>query len=84
MTAEIPTYTANTQNFPYCHAHLKITNIFLSSLVLPVYFGIQDNFSLLLETLANKLHAEGLILTVAVAASPNVAEQSYNFEKVGE
>jgi hypothetical protein len=67
-----------------CHAHLKIINIFLSSLVSPVYFGIQENYSLLLETLANKLHAEGLLLTVAVSADPTIAEEGYEFKKVGE
>lgn len=67
-----------------CHAHLKIINIFLSSLVSPVYFGIQENFSLLLETLANKLHAEGLMVTAGVAADPTIALEGYDFQKVGE
>jgi hypothetical protein len=67
-----------------CHAHLKIINIFLSSLVSPVYFGMQENFSLLLETLANKLHAAGLMVTVAVCADPTIAEVGYEFEKVGQ
>jgi hypothetical protein len=67
-----------------CHAHLKIFNIYLPSLVSPVYFGIQENFSLLLETLANKLHAEGLILSAAVDADPTIDEQAYEFQKVGQ
>jgi len=66
-----------------CHAHLKIINI-LSSLVSPVYFGIQENFSLLLETLANKLHAAGLLVTAAVCADPTIAEVGYEFQKVGQ
>jgi len=39
---------------------------------------------LLLETLSNKLHAEGLLVTAAVAADPTFAEEGYEFEKVGQ
>jgi hypothetical protein len=67
-----------------CHAHLNIINIVLSSLVSPIYFGIQENYSLLLETLANKLHAEGLMVTVTVAADPNIAAEAYEFENVSK
>jgi hypothetical protein len=67
-----------------CHAHLKIINIFLSSLVSPVYFGIQENYSLLLEALSSKLRAEGLIVTVAVAVDPTIAEEGYEIQKVAQ
>lgn len=43
---------------------------------------LQENFSLLLKTLSEKLHAEGLTLTVAVCADPVMAEESYDFEEV--
>jgi hypothetical protein len=66
-----------------CHAHPKI-NIFLSSLVSPVYFGTQENYSLLLETLSNKLHAEGLMVTAAVGADPTIAEGAYEFQKIAQ
>jgi len=39
---------------------------------------------LLLETLANKLHAEGLMVTAAVAADPSIAAAGYEFQKVGQ
>ncbi|XP_021915423.1 acidic mammalian chitinase-like [Zootermopsis nevadensis] len=42
----------------------------------------KENFSLLLKTLSEKLHAEGLTLTVAVCADPVMAEESYDFEEV--
>jgi chitinase len=44
----------------------------------------KENFSLLLETLANKLHAEGLMVTAGVAADPTIASEGYDFQKVGE
>jgi len=44
----------------------------------------KENFSLLLETLANKLHAEGLMVTAAVAADPSIAAAGYEFQKVGQ
>jgi hypothetical protein len=45
---------------------------------------LQENFSLLLEVLSDKLHAEGLLLTVAVCADPDIAKESYDFQKVGQ
>jgi hypothetical protein len=39
---------------------------------------------LLLETLSDKLHAEGLMLTVAVCADPDIAEKAYDFRKVAQ
>jgi hypothetical protein len=43
---------------------------------------LQENFSLLLETLADKLHAAGLLLTIAVCADPDIAKEGYDFDKV--
>jgi spore germination protein YaaH len=39
---------------------------------------------LLLKTLADKLHAEGLTVSVAVCADPDIAEESYDFAKVAQ
>nr|AHB39935.1 chitinase 2 [Coptotermes formosanus] len=44
----------------------------------------KENFSLLLETLSDKLHAEGLILTVAVCADSDIAKEAYDFKKVAQ
>ncbi|CAG2054029.1 unnamed protein product [Timema podura] len=43
-----------------------------------------DNFVLLLSTLKEYLHAEDLLLTVAVAASTQVLEESYNISGIAE
>jgi hypothetical protein len=39
---------------------------------------------LLLETLSNKLHAEGLMLTAGVSGVPDIAEEAYDFQKVAQ
>lgn len=39
---------------------------------------------MLLEVLSDKLHAEGLLLTVAVCADPDIAKEGYDFQKVGQ
>jgi len=44
----------------------------------------KENFALLLETLANKLHAEGLMVTAAVGANPSIAAEGYDFQRVGQ
>nr|CAD7399486.1 unnamed protein product [Timema cristinae] len=44
----------------------------------------KDNFVLLLSTLKEYLHAEDLLLTVAVAASTQVLEESYNISGIAE
>jgi len=44
----------------------------------------KENYSLLLETLSNKLHVDGLIVTVAVGADPTIAEEGYEFQKVAQ
>jgi hypothetical protein len=49
-----------------------------------LFIFVQENFSLLLETLSDKLHAEGLLLTVAVSADPDIDEEAYDFQKVAQ
>nr|AKH04311.1 chitinase [Periplaneta americana] len=44
----------------------------------------KDNFTLLLKTLSEKLHARGLILTVAVSADPKTAANAYDFPNVAK
>lgn len=44
----------------------------------------KENFSLLLKVLSDKLHAEGLLLTVAVCADHDIANEAYDFQKVGQ
>ncbi|PSN37019.1 Acidic mammalian chitinase [Blattella germanica] len=44
----------------------------------------KENYSLLLQTLSEKLHDKGLTLSVAVAADPTIATEGYDIPKVGE
>jgi hypothetical protein len=63
---------------------MHILIFILSTLVSHVYFGTQQNYPLLLETLSNKLRAEGLMLTVGVIGNADIAEEAYDFKQVAQ